>query len=408
MSAPSPGRSPLAHPAFRALWIAATISFVGTFVQDVAERWLILDLTHAPMPAAMITTAFVTGSLGAMLPAGVLADRVDRRRVVGWSQLLQAATATIMGVMTLTGHVTPGVLIGGAAALGLGMGLGAPAWSALVNEILPREQVADGITMQSISFNIARAIGPAIGGVVLSLLGAAASFFINAVSFVFVLVAVLRFEPEERAPPSKAPPPLGRAFIEPFAFVFREVGTRSIFVSMWLFTSGAAFLYALSPALAKLTLKADAHVYGLMIGGMGAGAVIGALALRRLRGRLTPRALLGTMMALYGASSIAIARTASPTLVVALFVPAGVGWTCVFSSLSALNQLWVPNRLRARIVALYTMTHFIVYGVFATIAGGIAEAKDIRFALLVGGIVTGAAAVATMRLAVPATFKTSS
>lgn len=386
--------------------VAATFSFMGTFVQDVAERWLVLELTGTPMPVAMVTTAFVTGSLVAMLPAGVLADRIDRRRVVVWSQLAQGAVATILGLLTLTNHVTPAVLIAGAAAAGMGMGLGAPAWSALVNEILPREQVADGVAMHSITFNLARAVGPAIGGVILSWLGAAASFFLNAVSFVFVIVAVVRHRTEERADASAPHPPLAQAFIEPFRFVFREVGVRSLFVSMWLFTVGAAFLYALAPALAKLTLKADAHEYGLMIGAMGAGAVIGALSLRRIREWLPPRVLVAFMMALYAASSIAIASAENPTVVVALFVPAGIGWTCVFTSLAALNQLSAPNVLRARVVALYTMSHFMVYGTAATVAGAIAEAKGIRAALVVGGIACFVAAVATLRLAVPASFKT--
>lgn len=388
--------------------VAATFSFTGTFVQDVAERWLVLELTHAPMPVAMITTAFVTGSLLAMLPAGVLADRIDRRRVIVWSQVAQAAVATIIGFLTLTKHVTPGVLIAGAATAGLGMGLGAPAWSALVNEILPREQVADGVAMHSITFNLARAVGPAIGGVILSWFGAAASFFINAASFLFVIVAVVRHRPEERADASAQHPPLAQAFVEPFAFVFRDVGVRSIFASMWLFTAGAAFLYALAPALAKLTLKADAHEYGLMIGAMGAGAVIGALSLKRIRAFLPPRLLVALMMALYAASSLAIASAEDPNVVVALFVPAGIGWTCVFTSLAALNQLSAPNVLRARVVALYTMSHFIVYGTAATVAGAIAEAKSIRAALVVGGVACFVAAAATMRLAVPASFKTAS
>jgi MFS family permease len=379
--------------------LAATFSFMGTFIQDVAERWLVLELTGTPMPVAMVTTAFVTGSLVAMLPAGVLADRIDRRRVVVWSQIVQAAAATIIGLLTLTKHATPAVLIGGAATAGLGMGLGAPAWSALVNEILPREQVADGVAMHSIAFNLARAVGPAIGGVVLSLLGAPISFFLNAASFVFIIVAVVRHRPEERKGASAEHPPLSRAVVEPFSFVFRDLGVRSIFFSMWLFTSGAAFLYALAPALAKLTLKADANEYGLMIGAMGAGAVIGALSLKKLRARLPPRVLVAMMMALYAVSSLAVARAEDPTIAVVLFVPAGIGWTCVFTSLAALNQLSAPNHLRARVVALYTMSHFIVYGVAATIAGVIAEAKDIRTALVVGGIACFVAALVTIRLA---------
>lgn len=395
---------PLRNEVFRALWIAATISYVGTFVQDVAERWLILELTKSPLSAAGLTAAFTSASFVAMLPSGVLADRLERRKLVMWSQCAQAFVAAGISLATWTGHVTPAVLVGGAAAAGLGLALGAPAWNALVSEILPFDQVAEGVTLNGIAFNLARAVGPAIGGLVLSALGAAWSFFLNALTFVVVVLAVLLNRPPERPPPSQPPPPMGRAFLEPFAHAIRETAMRAVIVAMLCFTVGAAFIYALAPAFAKLTLDADPRAYGLMLGAMGAGAVIGGAALRPLRARLPPRVVVAGGMAIYGAAGIALAGVRSVAIAIALFLPVGIGWVGTFSSLAGLIQVWVPNRMRARIVALYTMAHFAMWALASMIGGAIAEHHGVRVSFLVGGILAVASGIVTARLPLPASF----
>lgn len=396
--------SPLRNRAFRALWLAATVSYVGTFVQDVAERWLILDLTKSPLSAAVLATAFTGASFVAMLPSGVLADRVDRRKLVTWSQCAQALVAAAIALVTWTHHVTPAVLIGGAAAAGLGLALGAPAWNALVSEILAAEQVAEGVTLNGIAFNLARAIGPAIGGVVLSALGPAWSFFLNALTFVVVVVAVVSHRPPERPPPSQPPPPMGRAFLEPVAHALRERAVRAVLAAMLCFTVGAAFVYALAPAFAKLTLDADPRAYGLMLGAMGAGAVIGGAALKPLRARLVPRVLLACGMLVYGAAGVALSAVHSVALAIALFVPIGVGWTATFSSLAGLIQVWVPNRMRARLIALYTMAHFAMWAAASAVGGAIAEHHGVRVSFFAGGAIAIASALVTARLPLPASF----
>jgi MFS family permease len=188
------------------MWIALTVSYVGSFVQDIGERWLILDLTTTALPSAMLSTAFVLASLVAMLPAGFLADRRDRRVLVALSQIAQAVPAAVIAVSSWTGRVTPGALLAASTAMGLGMALGSPAWNALVLDIVPRELVPDAIALAAISFNVARAVGPAIGGVVLAELGAPATFGLNAASFLVVVGAIVVWPPPRRvAPPDEAP-----------------------------------------------------------------------------------------------------------------------------------------------------------------------------------------------------------
>lgn len=401
--APAPPRSALAHPAFRALWLAATVSYVGTFVQDIAERWLILDLTGTPMPSAMLATAFVTASLFGMFPAGILADRRDRRALVIGSQLVMAVPAAVVAALAARHRVTPAVLIVAAATLGLGMSLGSPAWYALLSELLPRELVADAIALNAVSFNIARAVGPAIGGVVLEGAGAPASFALNAASFLVVAATAMAVGAHRaKAAPSAAP--LASAVREPVALLARDRRVRSVVVAMTIFSLGASMVYALAPAYGKISLYASAREYGVMIGAMGAGAVLGAAFLRRLRERLPPRVLVATAMATFATCAVGLSRAQSIPVAIALFVPAGAGWIGAFSSMSALAQIWSPDALRARVVAIYAMTHLAMWGIGSAAGGAIAERWGVRAAMLLGGSLCFVAALVTTRLALPASF----
>src|SRR5262249_19650621 len=152
-----------------------------------------------------------------------------------------------------------------------------------------------------------------------------------------------------------------------FRFVIGDVRIRSIFIVMVLFTLGASFIYVLAAPFAKLTLEAGPRAYGLILGAMGLGAVAGAMLLKRLRARMPPSALLATLMLLYGAAAIALSQTRNVPLAIGICFVAGVGWTGSFSSLAALMQIWTENRLRARSIALYTMTHLGMWGVGATL-----------------------------------------
>ncbi len=400
------GPSPLRIAAFRALWIAATVSFVGSFVQDVGERWIILELTKSPLPSAMLSTAFVTASLLAMMPAGVLADRYDRRTLVAASQLVQGAAAAVVAVLTFTGRLSPAILLGAAAIMGVGMALGTPAWNALMPEMVPREAVAEAIALNAIAFNIARAIGPAIGGLVLSSLGATASFAINAASFVAVVFAIRAYRPESEPPrPDSHAQPLASALGEPLRIAVRDEGIRSAIVAMTVFTAGAAMVYALMPAYGKSTLGASAREYGFMFGAMGVGAIGGTWLLRPVRRRVPPRAIVASTITLYATTAIALSRVHDVRLATLLFLPAGAGWTGTFSSLSTLVQMWAPDHLRARVVAVYIVGHFTLWAIGSTIGGMVAERIDVRTSMAIGACICGLAALLTARLPLPSNFR---
>ena len=376
-------------------------------MQNVGEAWLMMDLTKSPLPVAMLSTAFVGASLFAMLPAGVLADRVDRRKVAFASQVVQVIAALAMAVASYTGHITPGALVFGVALLGIGMALGAPAWAALIPELVPREMVAEAIALNAVAFNLARAVGPAIGGLVLARFGATTSFLLNAASFGVVMIALVMVR--VAVPPRSASPasvrPLASAFVEPWRVVMREADVRLPFVGMFGFSMGAGIFYALTPSFAKESLGATPLGYGVMIGALGGGAVLGASVIKRLRGRLHPRFLVAGTMFTFATFIAIVSRVDSVPVVMALLVPAGAGWLGSFSSLSALTQIWTPERLRARVVALYQMAHLGTWAIASATGGVLADRFGIRAAMTTGAVVCAVAALSTWKLGLPRDFR---
>ena len=364
---------------------------------------MILDLTHSPSPSAMLSTIFVSASLVGTLPAGVLADRYERRSLVMISQVVQGLTATTMGVLVVTHHITPAILMIGAASLGIGMSIGNPAWNALMPDLVPRAQVADAIALNAVAFNLARAVGPAIGGLVLSAAGAGVSFEINAVSFLAVLVVLSMV----KLPPRKkedAPPPVMSAFREPLQYARVDPGIRGTMIGMLLFSFGAAMVYALAPAFGRQTLRTTPTEYGLLFGAMGTGSVAGTWALRRIRPLLSPRMLIALTTIVYAVSALAMSQTNSVVLAILLFLPAGAGWTGTFSSLSTLVQIWTPDRFRARMSALYVVGHFGMWAAGSSLGGVIADHQGVRAAMVLGSCICAIAAFSIARLPLPASF----
>jgi predicted MFS family arabinose efflux permease len=335
----------------------------------------------------------------------MLADRFDRRRVAIASQLVQAIAAVGMAVLAFTGHITPAALVAGVALLGVGMAIGAPAWAALLPELVAHDMVAEAVALNAVAFNLARAVGPAIGGLVLAHFGATASFALNAVSFGAVVLALSMYRTETPPPQRDSGIPLLSTFAEPWRLVSRPGALRPAFLAMFWFTLGAGIFYALTPAFAKTSLGATPLAYGLMIGAMGAGAVVGASIMKRLRGRMNPRRLVVGTMLVFATSVAIVSRVSSVAVVMVLLVPAGAGWLGTFSSVQSLVQIWSPHRLRARVLALYQLAHLGTWAVASAVGGTIANGAGVRAAMTVGALVCAGGALSTWRLGLPPTFK---
>ena len=194
--------SPLREPLFRSLWIAAVISYTGSWMQNVATGWLMTSLTRSPMWVALVQVAVSLPVLLIALPAGALADIFDRRKFLLFTQASMVAAATVLGIMTLTGTVTPQILLVFTFLLGVGAVMNDPAWQALTPDLVPPNQLAAAVALNSAGFNIARAVGPALGGLLIAAIccgttGSAWAFLLNAVSFFGVILFLYNWKPAE-------------------------------------------------------------------------------------------------------------------------------------------------------------------------------------------------------------------
>src|SRR5262249_11422819 len=180
--------APLRVPVFRALWIATIVSNLGTWMQDVGESWLMVSMTKSPILVSLVETA---GSLPVVLlalPAGAFADLIDRRKLLLVTQFWMLLTAAVMGVLTFGGVMKPWLLLLPPFTLGLGAALNTPAWQAIVPELIPQRELPEAVTLTSVAFNVSRAVGPAIGGLIVAAVGSGAVFLLNAASFLGVIV----------------------------------------------------------------------------------------------------------------------------------------------------------------------------------------------------------------------------
>ena len=397
-------RSALRHEAFRAVWIAAICSYVGNWLQDVGESWLMLSLTKSPLLVALVTTSFTVPAFVLMLPAGVLSDRFDRRKILILSQSVLVVVAALLAVLTALHLVTPLVLLFASAAMGIGTALSTPAWQTLVPELVPRSEMPEAITLNSVAFNIARTVGPALAGLVLAASGPAAAFALNAVSFLAVIHVLRRYaqvrQVAEKPRSRTAREPFVRAMWTALVHAHGSPSLRALYAAISAFAIAAASVPALLPVFAKETLHSSASGYGVLLGALGGGAIAGAFLLKRIRSMVTPRTLVASGMALYGVCMAAFTTTRSLTLGVILLIPAGVGWLCSLSTLNALVQLTSPRWVKSRAMALYQLAFLLFWSIGATIGGEIASRVGVPITMGIAALGTLVAAgfVASLRL----------
>jgi MFS family permease len=402
-----PSASPLAYEAFRAIWLAAVFSNVGTFVQDVGESWLMQSLTKDPLPVAMLTTAFTVPSFLLMLPAGALADRLDRRKILLLAQSLQTTCAFALALATWMNWTTPAVLLLASVGLGIGSALSSPAWNSMIPEMVPRAAMAEAVTLNSVAFNIARAVGPAIGGLVLAARGPAMAFFLNAVSFLAVIEVLRRYEAFKQAAARSVQiarrrrhEPLPRALWTTVKTVAATPRLRAPVVAVAVFGFAASSIPALLPVFAKVVIGTTASGYGAMLGAIGVGAVLGAVALQRWRGVLHARTVVAGAIVMYGVATLAMSLTRSLTVAVLLLLPAGVGWIASLATCNSLVQLAAPPHQKSRVLALYNVAFLAMWSVGSGIGGAIANAIGVgaTTAIAATGVIASGLFAARLRL----------
>jgi MFS family permease len=373
--------SPLGIPLFRMLWLATLISNTGTWMHEIGAGWLMTSLSPTPVMVALVQTAVTLPIFFLAVPAGALADIIDRRRYLLVVLVWLALVAGSLGVLTLAGATTAWSLVALTFAMGIGAAMMMPAWAAVTPEIVPRAELQSAIALNSLGMNVARAVGPAVAGVVVALAGPGAVFVLNALSYVGVFVVLLRWRRDHR--PSELPTErffgalrsglrFARHAPELQAAIIRGCG-------FFLFASAA---WALLPLIARHS-GGGPQAFGLLVASIGAGAVAGAFLLPRLRKRLSRDALVAVASLLYAGATLALATLHWLPLLCLAMAASGVAWISVLSSLQVAAQMALPNWVRSRGLAVFMMAFMGSMAFGSLVWGKIAELSSIPVALTV-------------------------
>jgi len=365
----------LQNALFRSLWIATIVSNVGTWMQDVGAGWLMTSLSSSPSMVALVEAADSFPLMLLALPAGALADIVDRRRLLIVTQVYLLLVASALAVATLLQMTTPWVLVGFTFALGVGGAIVLPAWAAIVPDLVPADDMQSAVALNSLAINVSRAVGPAIAGLLVAAVGPWLVFMLNAASYIGILVVLLRWRREHH----KSTLPAER-FVSAIRVGLRFVmHTRAL--QMVLIRGSAFFLFAsatwsLFPLIVRRELQRGPEIYGLLLTCIGIGAVGGALLLPKLRAKFSRDVLVAAASVLYAFAALALAHLHSIGLLAIAMLATGAAWIAILSALQVSAQMTLPGWVRARGLAAFVVVFMsgmafgsVLWGQVATLIG---------------------------------------
>jgi len=387
--------APLGEPLFRSLWIAAVISYVGTWMQNVGAGWLMTQLTMSPLMVSLVQAASTMPVFLVMLPAGALADMVDRRRLLLMTQAGMVAAAALLGVFTLLEHVTPWILLLFTFLLGLGAVMNDPAWQAITPEIVSARQHASAVALNSVGFNVARALGPALGGLVITLAGSGVAFLLNAASFFGVILFLYRWRRPHFEDIARGS--LRDAILVGLRYVRTAAPVRSVLIRTAAFSLGASSLPALLPLLAR---PHGATGYGLLLGSFGLGALGGASLMPRLRNRLSIDGVVSFAIVVFALMTFAAGEVHSFGALSIVLFASGTAWIAILACLNVVAQTMSPIVLRARALSAYLLVFQGGMAAGSAFWGAVASRLGVPSALLcsAAALVLGLVAVRRYRL----------
>lgn len=399
-SADKPGAfAPFGHKAFALLWTATLISNIGTWMHDDGAGWLMTTLDPSPAVVTLVQAATTLPVFLFALFAGALADRLDKRRMLITINLVLFGLTSCLTFIVWQEYMTPVLLILFTLAIGTGAAFMAPAWQAVVPQLVPRDKLKPAIALNSMGINISRAIGPALAGVLIAVVGLAAPFAVNAVSYVIIIIALLMWRSEPATKQSHHGPILSE-----MATGLRHVRHNPAMVAT-LVRALAFFLFAsaywsLLPLIARQVEGGGSELYGTLMALIGAGAVTGALLLPKFQGKATSdqtvmSGTLGTGLAL-----VILAISTAPAAMMAAAFLGGLSWIAVLTSFNVSAQMALPDWVRARGLAVFLMGFFGSMALGSVVWGQIATATTVPVALLIAAVGLIAGLLATRRFEV--------
>ena len=379
--------APLRNSVYRNLFIVQFGSNIGTWMQGVAAQWFLVERHSSDVIVALVQTASLGPTLVLGLLAGVLADLFDRRRLLIFVQSYAVMVAFALAVVTYLGRLGPTSLLMFTVAIGCAAALTGPAWQAIQPELVSREQIPAASSLGSVSQNAARAIGPAIGGLVVALSGPAAVFAINAISFAGIIGALATWKRPKPAVTMEREH-VGQAIISGLIYAYNGPIIRRIMLRCALFLFPASALFALLPIAAAHRWHLSASGYGVALGAIGLGAVLAVVVAPPLHQRFSSNALLAASAAAYGFAPLAAAWLPF-TAAIPVLVLSGMAWLITLTTLNAEAQMSLPRWVRARGLSVYLLVSTGSQAIGSYIWGAVATQAGLHIALTCSAAVLG-------------------
>ncbi|MFK4654238.1 MFS family permease [Bradyrhizobium japonicum] len=374
--------TPLGYPTFRRVWLASLFTNLGILIQGVGAAWSMTQMTPSADQVALVQTALMLPVMLIAMPSGAIADMYDRR-IVGLVALsIELCGAIALTVLDWLGLTTPNLLLALCFAVGSGMALMGPAWQSSVSEQVPSEALPAAIALNGISYNIARSVGPAVGGIVVATAGAVAAFALNALLYLPLMLALFLWK--RTSEPSRLPPEkLNRAMVSGVRYIINSPSIKIVLVRSMVIGVIGGGLIALMPLVARDLLHGGAQSYGIMLSAFGLGAVIGALNVTEVRKRLSGEAAIRACSLSMGGAVAAVALSHEPILTAAALVLAGAVWMIAWVLFSIGVQFSAPRWVAGRSLAAYQAVSSGGIAVGSWGWGHLTDAAGVDTALLV-------------------------
>lgn len=374
--------APLRFPVFRWIWLASLLANVGVLIQGVGAAWAMTQMTSSANQVALVQTALLLPIMLIAVPAGAIADMHDRRIVALVALSVECCGAIALTVFAWLGLTTPNLLLVLCFAVGSGMALLGPAWQSSVSEQVPSEALPAAVALNGISYNIARSVGPAIGGIVVAAAGATAAFGLNALLYLPLMLALYlwkRVSEPTRLPPEK----LNRAIVSGVRYIMHSPSIKIVLIRSTVTGVIGGAIIALMPLMARDLLHGGAETYGIMLSAFGLGAVIGAVYVPQIRKRMSGEAAIRACSLSMGGAVAAVALSRQPILTAAALVLAGAVWMMAWVLYSISVQLSAPRWVAGRALAAYQAASSGGIAIGCWGWGHLTDAAGVDMALLV-------------------------
>ncbi|MGC1450857.1 MAG: MFS transporter [Candidatus Sulfotelmatobacter sp.] len=377
---------PLRVSTFRNLLVADVVSDIGTFMQNVGAAWLMVSLGAGPVYVALTQTAASLPFFLLALPAGSAGDIFDRRKLILAAEFWMMGVALLLAVLTIAGFMSPWLLLVLTFALSAGDAFETPTWRAILPELVPKDDLATASALNGIEFNLARAVGPALAGLVIAAAGVATAFVANVISFLGVILVVARWKRpihKQAAPPET----LAGATVAAIRYVRNSPAILTVVIRTGVVMFFSSALFALLPSVARSVNK-TAVGYGLLLGCFGAGAIGGAFIMQWARARWSTETVVSAGVMLLGLVIVTMGALNRLSTLAPVMLIGGAAWVVFISLINALVQNLAPDWVRARVLAIFTLVYMGSFALGSAVWGAVAQRTGIRVALVYAGIGT--------------------